>query len=352
MSQRIHIQSFTRPFTRREVIVGAGGCLLSRGIGWKALADPADDLATMDLIADPHFRQGVNMWSPVDAPISARTRAGILCSTPGSCKPIWDGAQWYSHFDIGKAAPQTMPSGAIRYFDGAKSFTFGPPGSPESDLIFSLNARKEFNDTPPTTPGTWPHLLVEQNFTVKPKLTSFHRVPFRIRYRLLRSEPHKGSGWNDARDTAQFLFYVTLQDANKNSPGFHDYFWFGVPIYDARYEFPRKYTMADIGNSRKHGTNKFIFNPPGELYTHVPAASGKWITIEKNLLPLMNEALETAWAAGFLTQSREKSNFVLGGMNMGWEIVGPIDAAMQVQDLSLQVVCCNSALASGGIEVR
>jgi hypothetical protein len=150
---------------------------------------------------------------------------------------------------------------------------------------------------------------------------------------------HQGPGWNPAQHTAQFTFYVTLRNGNNKSPGFGDYLWFGVPMYDARYRLPRKYAAEDVGNAKKRATNKFIFDAPGKVFTSTPAASGRWITIEHDLLRLMNEALDTAWSAGFLAESRNKQDFVLGEMNIGWEITGPIDAAMQIRDLSLQVVC-------------
>ena len=329
----------TKGVSRRTVLRGAAACALVSSPALRAAVKLVDGPAPLELITDSHFRTGVNMWCTDDAPGSTPTRAGILCPAHAVCTPAWDGGQWASHFDIGKAAPETLPSGAVRYFDGGKSFTFGPQNTPEADLSFALNGRKEYNDIAPTAPGGWPHFLLEQRFSKQPSFATFRAVPFHISYRLLWSVAHQGPGWNPAQHTAQFTFYVTLRNGNNKSPGFGDYLWFGVPMYDARYRLPRKYAAEDVGNAKKRATNKFIFDAPGKVFTSTPAASGRWITIEHDLLRLMNEALDTAWSAGFLAESRNKQDFVLGEMNIGWEITGPIDAAMQIRDLSLQVVC-------------
>jgi hypothetical protein len=60
-------------------------------------------------------------------------------------------------------------------------------------------------------------------------------LPLRIRYRLKKAEVHRPDGFDPRRHTAQFVFYLTVQNRNRQSGGFGDYYWFGVPLYDARY---------------------------------------------------------------------------------------------------------------------
>ena len=108
--------------------------------------------------------------------------------------------------------------------------------------------------------------------------------------------------------------------------------WFGVLIYDNRDRFPKAFKEQDFG-----GTAKFIFSPIGRTFTSKSAHDGKWMTIDKDLLPLMREALDTAWSRGFLKDSKQLSDYSIAAMNMGWELPGTFDVAMQIRHLSLTV---------------
>ena len=57
--------------------------------------------------------------------------------------------------------------------------------------------------------------------------------------------------------------------------------------------------------------------------------------IKMDLLPMLKEALADAWERGYLKDSRDIDDYRLGGMNMGWEITGPIKAAVQIERVSL-----------------
>lgn len=80
----------------------------------------------------------------------------------------------------------------------------------------------------------------------------------------------------------------------------------------------------------------FIFTPSGETYTSQSAHDGAWITIDRDLLPLLREALETAWQRGFLTESKNLADYRISGMNIGWEVPGIFDVEMQLRKLSLK----------------
>ena len=50
------------------------------------------------------------------------------------------------------------------------------------------------------------------------------------------------------------------------------------------------------------------------------------------------EALYEAWARGFVKDSRDVSDYRLGGMNMGWELTGINNVEMQVRNISLKAM--------------
>ncbi len=68
------------------------------------------------------------------------------------------------------------------------------------------------------------------------------------------------------------------------------------------------------------------------------AHGGDWVAIEKDLLPLIREGLETAWRMAYLKGSQEMVDYRLTAMNTGWEVTGPLDVEMQIADLQLEAV--------------
>lgn len=313
-----------RPLTtRRTFLAGLAGATLLRGAG------------TRPLIEDTRFDRGMKVWQPT---AGVHNLAGTIKPPGASGEPVWGAAQWYSHFNLADAKREILPSGSSRFFDGAKAVTFGAAGSPEADVIFALDGHKEYGDHAPEKGDPWPHLLVEQELAQHPVLPGLQSVPFRIEYRLLKSQAFHVPGWDDQRHTAQFQLYITIQNGKPDSPGFHDFLWFGVPMYDARTDLPKRYAALDISSAKKPGSGKFIFCPGGEEYTTKPAKDGDWVKIDRDLLPLMRKSLEAAWSAGYLLDSRWPGDYQLAGMNMGWEVTGPLDVAMQVRGLSLAAV--------------
>jgi len=291
------------------------------------LAGMAAAPATLrSLVADPKFKCGFRIWSPEPG---AHRSQGLLRTPDMAAEPVWGLAQWYSRFTLAEARREVLTDGALLFSDGAKAVTF------DGDLILALNGITEYGGHAPERGQPWPHLLAEQQFHSELRLTQMRAVPFHISYRLLRSKKCEPQGFDEQRHTAQFVLYVTVRNGNRASKGYGDYFWFGVPMYDARYRLPRRHAAKDQGSPKKQGTGKFIFNPGGAVYATHPASDGDWVSIEKDLLPLMHEGLEAAWDAGFLAESHDKGDFHFGSMNCGWEVTGPWDVAMQIRGLEL-----------------
>jgi hypothetical protein len=286
------------------------------------------------LLDDARFERGLRVWNPAPG---AHREQGIIQPPNAPGPPVWGAAQWHSRFSLAKAPAEDLPSGGRRFFDGAKTVVFGT-AKDGFDLELGVNAVTEYQDRPAEKGDPWPHLLVERRLVSHPRIASLQRVPFGISYRLIRSSPVKSAGWDDRRHTAQFLLYLTVQNAVTGSPGFGDYLWFGVPMYDARYRLPRPHAARDQGSEKKKATGKFIYNPGGERYATRPASDGDWVTIDTDLLTLMKEALAAAWKAGFLPDSQRPEDYHLGGINCGWEVTGTIDAAMQIRALRLTAV--------------
>jgi hypothetical protein len=65
---------------------------------------------------------------------------------------------------------------------------------------------------------------------------------------------------------------------------------------------------------------------------------GTWVTLDKDILPLINKGLDAAWKAGFLQKSRDRRLFAISSLNLGWEVTGPIVVGAGLRNLSLMAV--------------
>ena len=152
--------------------------------------------------------------------------------------------------------------------------------------------------------------------------------------RLLRSRLVYEKDYTPNLHAAQFTIYFTVQNRNKQSRGYGDLVWFGVPIYDNRSRFPRAFKEQDLAAPQSSSTH-----PTDATILHKQCTGRRVVVvIDKDLLPLMNDALATAWSRGFLKESTNAADYFIGGMNMGWELPGTFDVEMQVRNLSLKAM--------------
>jgi hypothetical protein len=280
------------------------------------------------LLRDTAFRRGFKVYDPAPGKHVPR---GTLVGFPSGDPPVWGLAQWHSRFTLAGAPPRKLASGAIRFADASKSVTLARPPAAEADVSFALSATAEYAGRLRQKGRPWPHILAEQACAKHPPLPELARLHFRIECRLLHSKAADTPGQTPNLHAAQFLAHVTVQNRNRRSLGHGDYLWFGIPIYDSRYRIPRPHAAPDTA-----GTGKFIYNPGGAAYTDRSTHDGQWVRIDRDLLPLIRKGLQTAWGRGFLTRSRDLADFRIGSLNIGWEMPGPLDAAMQIRGLLLE----------------
>ena len=292
-------------------------------------ARAAEAPAERELIMDNHFRQGFVLW---ETPPGKHVKYGELPGAPGS-KPVWGLSQWSSKFPLAADAGVKLSDGSIVWSNAAKSLTVGPAGSERADVCFAVNTGVEYSPKSRNAGEPWVHLLVEQELEPPVPLAKLSAAKFHIEARLLRSKRLPMPNYTPDVHAAQFQVYITVQNRKRGSKGYGDLVWFEVPIYDDRDRFPKEFKAQDFG-----GTAKFIFTPSGKIFSDVSAHDGKWVTVDKDLLPLIHEALTAAWGRGFLQGSKDFGDYYIGGVYMGWELPGSYDVEMQVRNLSLKAV--------------
>ncbi|MEO7675605.1 MAG: hypothetical protein ABIV39_02440, partial [Verrucomicrobiota bacterium] len=282
-----------------------------------------------EVIQDPHFQRGFILWKPEPG---KHVRYGELPGTDTNAAAVWGLSQWSSKFPIAGTNLVRNTGSDLIYSNSAKTVAIGASETMGADLLLGANAGVEYGPRArQSSAEPWVHLLVEQEFEVPASLKNLSAAQLHVEARLRRSHLAYEKGYSPDVHAAQFQIFFTLQNRNRSSRGFGDLLWFGVPIYDNRHRFVPEFKAQDFG-----GTAKFIFTSGGKSFTAASAHDGEWLVIEKDLLPLMREALETAWARNFLKDSKELRDYSIGGMNMGWELPGTFDVEMQVRNLSLK----------------
>ena len=96
-----------------------------------------------------------------------------------------------------------------------------------------------------------------------------------------------------------------------------------------------RYPMYKGGISYDIGTQTLINLIPYTNFAKVSMHDGTWVHAQLNLLPYAKTSLDSAWAKGFLTESKNYTDYKIGGMNMGWELPGMNVSTAGVKGISL-----------------
>ena len=300
-------------------------------IGERNSHPSSDTPRTIELIRDRHFQNGFKVLDPASF---KRVVRGFLQWDGSKDEPVWDIAQWNSKYSLASVSLEQLASGAVRFANVAKTVVVGLAGSEEADLILAVDSRPEYGDRVRRVGEPWPHLLVQQRIVGCPALTELKELPFQIEARLRYSQRFETPEYTAKLHCAQFPFVLIVQNLNRNSPGYGDFLWFQVPIYDDRWRIPPRYVAEDTADP----SAKLIYNPGGDAYTTESLHDGQWVTIQQDLLPLILESLRTAWVRGYLKDSHDFSDYRIAEMNMGWEVTGINKTEIQVRNLSLKAI--------------
>jgi hypothetical protein len=294
------------------------------------------DAAVIDLIADTSFARGVQ------AEDRASNSQIIAWDPAQKSSPVWKVAQHHSRSNVADPAHQQLRPGGFTFKDDFAWLEFRPRDS-DADLILGLNAFREYEGRYRAPGDPWPHLYVSQRISSPgghlggraPSLAQLAQVDFAVSVRLLHDHRHLGEGYNPRVHASQFLFFLTIQNLNRASPGYGDYYWFGVTFYDDRKPLTALQAQRDQGSPRKQGTGKLIYNIGLAPFTDQVVAAGEWVSIEGDLLPHLLAGLREAWRQGYLSGSAEVADYRIGSVVIGWEIPGLNDAAAALKGLRL-----------------
>ena len=213
-------------FTRREAlqrsaaVVGSlalSGILPSRG-------EAASVGSGREVIRDPHFQRGVTVLDPKPG---KRVPFGVLAGHVRGEKPVWDLAQWSSKHPLQLGPPQPLASKALRYSNSAKAVTLGQPDTEDADLSLRVNGSVEYDRGARRDGEPWVHLLLQQDIENPSALPELSAAQLRVEARLKSSKRIDAADYSPNRHAAQFQIFFSVQNLNRQSPGYGQNLWDG-----------------------------------------------------------------------------------------------------------------------------
>ena len=290
------------------------------------------------LFADTQFRKGFLLSYPDSS--KGRAVESVLDFGDGNNVPVWRLCQWATKHSLVSARCLRGADGSLSYENEAKRVSVCGSDSQSRGLTLEIRGSAEYGTRARKFGESWPHLLVEQDAIRLYALDELDEVRLRIRLRLLHGKSGMSADvYDPGLHAAQFQMFFIVKNVRSGSADRGNYYWFGVPFYDNRHDIPPAYMAADAG--KKDATGKFIYTVAGETLGDTPLKTGQWVALDVDLLPHILKGLREAEKRGYLTNS-DPHDYAVANMNLGWEIPGTFDAAVQVQDLEISAVLKNA----------
>lgn len=297
-------------------------------------------------------------------------------------RPVWRLCQWATRVSLAAAEPVRLPGGAVSYEDETKRVVYGggAAGRPEDekqaaqgpeaahpaaekppaeeatanaraargpDLVLELRAGAEYRGRARAAGEPWPHLLVEQDAARVIALDRPERLELEVDVRLSAFADRMDGRADPGLHAAQLQIFFIVRDVSPGSSGSSgssgDYLWFGVPFFDSRAEYPAPHRGRDGG--KDDATGRLIVTMDGREVLPTPLGRGgqglaqgqglgKWVSVRKDILPAIREALAYAVEEKFLA-SADPARYAVVNMNLGWEMPGAFDATAEIRGLAV-----------------
>jgi len=274
-----------------------------------------------EVLTDVKFAQGFELTGPLhESPKRIETFG------QKDVKHAWRMPQWNSKglLDRVKIDEET-----VKLTDDYKSVTLDRK---TGAINLTVHTSKEY-DTPRTSGSQpWVHLLLEQSPFKKPiKVNEAAEIWVEVEFELTENKEYGPQ--DPSVHAAQLSWFLYLKNTNTESKGLHDFLWFGLGMFDSRYDFVPDYYLQDFAMPN----GSFIYLLGAKRFFDTPVKIGERKTIRYNISDSVREAIETAHKNGFITNTTI-DDVVLDGMNIGWEVPGTYDVGATLHKLSITVV--------------
>ena len=207
-------------------------------------------------------------------------------------------------------------------------------------VYMELNAEVDYGTTPRKEGQSWPHILICQNYGEyeTPYLDTAEELRLSMDFDFVKFDNVMGESANKGLHACQFQWYVTIQNVNKQSPDYGDFFWFGLQFFDNRYSFCPKSLTVDGGKDT--ATGKAIYTMDMKKVMNLKIVEpGESYSVDYDILPEVKKALEAVKQMEELTcfKKTELSDLRIGHTNIGWEMPGTYNGAVLINSFDIRV---------------
>ncbi len=285
----------------------------------------------MELLKDQRFTEGFilsGFASNVPDPYIGEYRFG------NGGVPQWVLCQWGSNHLI---TPRTecRREGECRALQTEAKNVCVVPG--EGKFRMDVSASREYARAREDGEA-WPHLLIDQFLDDRAiRFGELESLVFRLNFTIDSCENRMKEGEYDKKlHTAQFQWYSTLRNENKNSPDYGQVIWFGMQFFDARMPKPGGSLMMDGG--KEDCTPYPIYCVEYDTFMPEPVRFGKEYRVCLDILPEVEKAVAAvrSYAPANRFRHTQPADLCMTSMNLGWELPGTYDVRSSFDGLSLE----------------
>lgn len=284
---------------------------------------------TQNAYADEDYLNGFSVYTTQEG---NGTIVGNLKKDTSTTTPSWTIAQWNSQNDIVNGY-RSIQDDLWLWGDNSKQ-VFVRPQTHTLGLL--MNASSEYTaDRVQNQP--WPCILLNQEFDFNNhvKISELSSLIMNVDFNITKMENHMVGEVDPNLHAAQLLWYITVQNRNVNSVDFGKYVWFGLQLYDSRYEFCPFFANEDGG--KEVNTGMFIYLQESQNFIQDVVVPNRTYSIQYNAYEKICEAFALAQSRGYLMNTTFDDLYI-GGMNIGWELPGTYDVCVEISDLNLYPV--------------
>lgn len=283
----------------------------------------------IQMLNDYGYGNGFNLKG-LSSTSSANTIKVLQYGEEMDVEPSWEIAQWGSKYNLADGTEKSEGDW-YTYACTGKALSVNRK---TSAVKLTLHAQEDYGDTPRQQGQPWPHLLLSQGFGSITRLDEYEYINVEIDYTIdymqnMMSEQQ----YIESIHTAQILFFMTVKNVDAYSADKGNYYWFGLPLYDYRYEYPIGHTQIDGG--KEESTGKVIYTVDGKEYYDAPPTVGVKQSIKIDILPYVLDSFSALQEAGHFENSFLQ-HMVFGAMNIGYEMPGTFNSSFTLEKCSIQ----------------
>ena len=326
----------------------------------ESLSEETSELTNKDIfkmrnenshLADSHFKNGFYLISPestnqyYETTLDYNGERETDFYTESQYNTYWQMCQWWTPFNFKDATYKKV--GNIHTYQNESRF-FGID-TENGTLQMKLNSYTEYQELySGRRPGnaSWSHFLIQESIPadIALKCSDYNvnnddevkiKFDFRIDECTFLGDKDNMTG----SDCAQLMFYILLynyppEGSNPEEVGKKGQrMWFGLPLYDSRYQTIPAYASKDAGFDG--ATNLLIYNIANKLYLPQDGLEfHKTYSIDFNILEYIREAFMYGSTNGFLPNCKWQ-NMYISYMNFGWELPGEFSVDSTLSNLDI-----------------